>query len=123
MSPKRRERLCREARLECDPSPSYRTVSYQSTCRTRESQFWHIPSHAESDVGQTDASVNEEDSKTRERQKPAENVAAVVSKVDECQATKEELHEDDIDGTALLVDLGEEFGRHACDSKSALYFG
>jgi hypothetical protein len=73
-----------------------------------------LPSHAEADVGKADTAVDEENGKTRQGEKPVEDHIAVLSQVDECEAAEQELHDNDIDGATLLVDLGQELGCHAC---------
>jgi len=112
MSPKRQERPGRAARPSCDRLPSYELLAAE---RLKEGLSTRdLPGHAEADVGEADTTVDEENGKTRQRQKPAENITTVFSQVDECEAAKQELHDNNVDGAALLVDLGEELGSHAC---------
>ena len=79
-----------------------------------ESSTRDLPSHAEADVGKTNTAVDEENGKTGKGEKPVENHVTVLSQVDECEAAEQELHDNDVDGATLLVDLGQEFGSHAC---------
>jgi hypothetical protein len=66
-------------------------------------------------VGKTDTTVDEENGKTGQGEKPIENYAAVLCQVDERQATEQQLQDDHVDGATLLVDLSQEFGGHACN--------
>jgi hypothetical protein len=72
-------------------------------------------------VGKTDTTVDEENGKTRKREKPVENLTTALGQVDECEAAEQELQDDHVDGAALLVDLGEELGCHACNVISIIY--
>lgn len=72
----------------------------------------YLPGHAEADVGKTHATVDEKNGKTGQREKPVEDHAAVFGQVDECKATKQQLHDHHIDGATLLVNLGQELGCH-----------
>lgn len=72
-------------------------------------------------MGETDTAVDEENGKTGQRQEPVENIATILCQVDECEAAEQKLHDDHIDGAALLVDLGEELGCHACAAISIMW--
>ena len=67
-------------------------------------------------MGERDAAVDEENRETGEREQPGEDVAAVGRQVDEGEAAEEQLDDDDGDGTALLVNIGEDLRSHACRS-------
>jgi hypothetical protein len=68
-------------------------------------------------VSKTDSTVDEDDGKTRQGQKPVEDRAAVVSQVDEGQAAEKKLQNDHGNRATLLVDLGQELGCHAWFSR------
>lgn len=63
-------------------------------------------------MGQTDAAVDEQNRKTRQRQEPIKDISAIWCQVNERKTSEEELNDDDVDGTALLVNIGHELGSH-----------
>lgn len=69
-------------------------------------------------MGKTNTTVDEENGKTGQREEPVENLATALRQVDECEASKQELQDNDVDGATLLVDLGQELRSHACAAVS-----
>jgi hypothetical protein len=55
----------------------------------------NLPCCTETNVSDSDAAVDEDDSETRQGEEPVEDVTAVVCQVDESQAAEEELDDDD----------------------------
>lgn len=76
------------------------------------------PTLAETNVGKVNATPNEEVGKTGKRQEPGEENAAGGCQVNEGKKTHGHLEDGGGDGTALLVNVGEELGSHATGSKS-----
>lgn len=71
-------------------------------------------------MGKTDTAVDEENGKTGQGEEPVENVSATWCQVDECKTSEEQLDDNDVDGTALLVDVRHEFRCHAYDRSQSM---
>lgn len=112
MSRRRQKRPCKEARQECGRSLSCCVFVSDGSSRRRRLVIRDLPGHAEANVSDTDATVNEQDRKARQRQKPSENGSTIVCQVDEGQAAEQELQDDHGDGAAFLIDLGQKCGCH-----------
>lgn len=65
-------------------------------------------------MSQSDTAVDEEDSKTRQRQEPSEDRSAIRRQINKCQAAEEKLENDHRHWTAFPVDVGQKFRSHAC---------
>jgi hypothetical protein len=70
----------------------------KATCR--------LPSRAETDMSYSNTAVDEEDRKTRQREKPIKDHSALRRQVNICQAAEEKLENDHRQGTSLFVDIG-----------------
>lgn len=72
-----------------------------------------LPSVAEPNVCQRNASINEEYGNTRQGQKPGEDSSAIWRKIDVCQQSEEKLNNDNDERTTLLIDVCGDLGAHA----------
>jgi hypothetical protein len=64
-------------------------------------------------VGEADGAPDEEVGETRDGEQPAEDLARVGRLADEGEEAEGDLDDDAPERAALLVDVGEEAGRHA----------
>ena len=69
-------------------------------------------------MGETDTAVDEENRKTGQGEEPVEDVSTTWCQVDECKTSEEQLNDNDVDGTSLLVDVRHELRSHAYDKVS-----
>ena len=65
-------------------------------------------------MSQSNTAIDKKNGKTRQCQEPIENIPAVRRQVDEGQASKEQLKEDNSKGASFLVNVSENLGTHAC---------
>lgn len=66
-------------------------------------------------MSKTDSAVDEENRKTRQGQEPVKDVSATWCQVDECKTSEEQLDDNNVDRTSLLIDVCHEFRGHAYD--------
>ena len=72
------------------------------------------PAGSEADVGEADGAPDEEVGDAGEGEEPVEEGEAIVTGLDyECEEAEEDLDDYAPDRATVLIDVGEEFGRHA----------
>ena len=73
----------------------------------------NLPCQTEADVGDSNATEDEERRQTGQGEEPVEDVATSRGvQINECQTPEEELKDGDNERTALFVDIGEQLRSH-----------